>query len=165
MDGLDENDGDDSTDVSTMRGRDYPAIRQFSIFQPNKVGQLLRLMRVVETARLRVCAISIQDSAECSIIRLVVTQPERARELFEQKGYKFCETDLLAVELPNRDQPILSICQNLLRAEVNIHYSFPLMSLPEERPAMAFHVDDIEMASGVLSREGFTLITENDLEF
>ena len=156
--------GGEATAVHTSRGRDYPSIRQFSIFAPNKVGQLLTLIRLVETARLRVLAMSIVDSAECSIIRLVVTKPENAYELLHHAGYRFCEVDLLVVELPNRDQPILAICSTLLKAEVNIQYGYPLMVRPYGRPALAFYVDDLEVAANILDAEGFIVLTEHDLE-
>ncbi|MBX9654200.1 acetolactate synthase [bacterium] len=156
--------GGEATAVHTSRGRDYPSIRQFSIFAPNKVGQLLTLIRLVETARLRVLAMSIVDSAECSIIRLVVTKPENAYELLAHAGYRFCEVDLLVVELPNRDQPILAICSTLLKAEVNIQYGYPLMVRPYGRPALAFYVDDLEVAANILDAEGFIVLTEHDLE-
>lgn len=156
--------GGEALALQTSRGRDYPSIRQFSIFAPNKVGQLLTLIRLVESARLRVLALSIVDSAECSIIRLVVTRPENAYELLAHAGYRFCEVDLLVVELPNRDQPILAICSTLLRAEVNIQYAYPLMVRPYGRPALAFYVDDLEVAANVLDTEGFIVLTEHDLE-
>lgn len=156
--------GAESTDVRTMRGRDYPAIRQFSIFAPNKLGELNTLMRLIETSNLRVCALAVADSNDCSIIRLVVSQPERAFEILTSGGYKFCEIDLLVVELPSRNQPIVSICSSLLKAEVNIHYCFPLMVRPYDRPALAFSVDNVELASQVLDGEGFIVLTERDLE-
>lgn len=156
--------GGEAVAIDTARGRDYPSIRQFSIFAPNKVGQLLTLIRLVESSRLRVLALSIVESAECAIIRLVVTRPEAAYEIFAHAGYRFCEVDLLVVELPNRDQPLLAICSTLLRAEVNIQYAYPLMVRPYGRPALAFYVDDLEAAASILDTEGFIVLTESDLE-
>jgi hypothetical protein len=156
--------GGEAVAIHTSRGRDYPSIRQYSIFAPNKVGQLQTLIRLVESARLRVLALSIVDSAECSIIRLVINKPESAYELLTQAGYRFCEVDLLVVELPSRDQPILAICSSLLKAEVNIQYAYPLMVRPYGRPALAFYVDDLEVAANVLDAEGFIVLTEHDME-
>jgi hypothetical protein len=99
-----------------------------------------------------------------SSIRLVVTKPENAYELLAHAGYRFCEVDLLVVELPNRDQPILAICSTLLKAEVNIQYGYPLMVRPYGRPALAFYVDDLEVAANILDAEGFIVLTEHDLE-
>lgn len=151
-------------DLSTMRGRDYPGIRQFSIFSPNKVGQLLTLIRLIESSNLNVCALAIVDSADCAIIRLVTTRPERAYELLKQQNVEFCEVDLIAVELPTVPHPILSICTALVPAEINIHYCFPMLVRPYGRPALAMHVEDPEIAIKVLEKHGFVTLTENDLE-
>jgi hypothetical protein len=155
--------GEDGIELKTMRGRDYPSIRQFSIFSPNKMGQMLNLTRLFERARLRICALSIIDSTDCAIIRLVVTRPEQATELLQQHGYNYCEVDLLVVELPNREQPIVAICEALLQAEINIHYVFPLLMSPHGRPALAFYVEDHELGAKVLDSAGFIVLTEDDM--
>lgn len=155
--------GEERNDTRTLRGRDYPSVRQFSIFSPNRVGQLLGLSNLMETSRLRVHAISIAESSDCAIIRLVVSEPERAYELLTAAGYSFCEVDLLIVELPDRSHPIGAICSQLLHAEINIHYSYPMLIQPRGRPALAFCIENLETASKVLTAHGFTLLTENDL--
>jgi hypothetical protein len=147
--------GDAPIDFGVLRGRDYPSIRQFSIFSPNVVGRLLTLMREVETAKLRVYALSVVDSAD---------QPERAVEVLKQGGFEFCEVDLLVVELPQQPQPVVAICSTLLQAEINIHYSYPLLTSPYGRSALAFYVDEHELAAKVLDAAGFIVLTENDLE-
>lgn len=161
---MSRDEGSSILDFSTARGRDYPSIRQFSIFSPNTLGQLQHIVRLIESHKLRVCSLSVSDSAECAIIRLVVTHPERAYEILQQGSYKFCETDLLVVELPDREQPILAISNALLQAEININYCMPLLISAVGAPAMAFHVDDHEMAADVLKRLGFTVLSEADLE-
>jgi hypothetical protein len=150
-------------ELDTARGRDYPSIRQFSIFSPNRLGQLLNLTRLIESARLRVCALSVADSADCAIIRLVASDPERAFEVLKQGGYEFCEIDLLVVALPDKEKPVLSICSTLLSAEIDIHYCFPLLVQPYGRSALAFHVSDHELAAQVLALRDFVILTENDL--
>jgi hypothetical protein len=148
--------------LGTMRGRDYPAVRQFSIFSPNRLGQLQNLTKLVESNDLRICALSVADSADCAIIRLVVSEPERCFEILTRSKYAFCEIDLLAVALPDRDKPLLSICSTLLSAEIDIHYCFPLF-VSHGRSAVAFHVSDVETACRVLGQRGFELLSENEL--
>jgi hypothetical protein len=155
--------GQAPTEFSTMRGRDYPSVRQFSIFSPNRLGQLQSLIKLVENANLRICALSVADSADCAIIRLVISDPERGYEILTTGGYAFCEIDLLVVALPDFDKPLLSICSSLLSAEIDIHYCFPLLMQPYGQAAVAFHVSDIETATRVLGHRGFQLFSENDL--
>jgi hypothetical protein len=158
--------GEDSgSDIgfSTARGRDWPSVRQFNVFIANRVGGLLDVVRRFETTDNRIVSLTIVDSADCAIIRIVLSDPERAREVFEQAGLPATETDLLVVQLPEGAQPLLQICKALLMAEINIHYAYPLLIGPHGRAALALHVEDHETAVNTLSRQGFTLFTENDL--
>jgi hypothetical protein len=94
----------------------------------------------------------------------VLSDPERARETFEAAGLPFTESDLLVVELPDADQPLVQICKALLGAEISIHYAYPLMVGPHGRAALALHVEDHETASATLEKMGFNLLTEKDLD-
>ncbi|MGL4464333.1 MAG: acetolactate synthase [Planctomycetia bacterium] len=150
--------------LETLRGRDFPGIRQFSIFSPNRVGQLQSLIRIVEEAHIQVCALAIAESAECAVIRLVLSTPDHAAELLRLNGFAFCEVEMLVVELPSSDYPIAAICSTLLKAEINVHYCYPMMLRPLGRPALAFYIDDHQAGVRVLEREGLRLLTEADLE-
>jgi hypothetical protein len=159
--------GEDSgsgTGFSTARGRDWPSVRQYNVFVENRVGNLLSVVRHFETTEIRIVSITIVDSADCAIIRMVLSDPERAREIFELARLPITETDLLVVQLPEGSQPLLQICKALLSAEISIHYAYPLLVGPHGKPALALHVEDHETAAGTLSRLGFTLFTEKDLE-
>ncbi len=149
---------------STARGRDWPSVRQFNVFLENRVGAMMNLVRRFETTDIRIVSISVIDSADCAIIRIVLSDPERAREIFEQARMPITESDLLVVQLPEHPQPLAQICKALLSAEINIHYAYPLLVGPTTRAALAIHVDDIEMAVNTLTRQGFTIFTENDLQ-
>lgn len=147
----------------TMRGRDYPAIRQFTVFLENRVGQLLDLVRRFEGGKVRIVAISIHDSTECSFVRFLLSHPEQGREILERAGLAMIETDLIAVELPDGSQPLLQVCTALLQAEVNIVQAYPLLLRPNDRPVVALMVDNIDTGLETLHVKGFRTLTENDL--
>jgi hypothetical protein len=148
---------------STARGRDWPSVRQFNVFIANRVGGLLDVVRRFETTDNRIVSLNVVDSADCAIIRMVLSDPERALEIFEQARLPVTESDLLVVQLPEGAQPLLQICKALLMAEINIHYAYPLLVGLYGRAALALHVEDHETAVNTLSRQGFVLFTENDL--
>jgi hypothetical protein len=149
---------------STARGRDWPSVRQYNVFVENRVGNLLSVVRRFETTDIRIVSLTVVDSADCAIIRMVLSDPERAREIFELARLPTTETDLLVVQLPEGDHPLLQICKALLGAEISIHYAYPLLIGPRGRSALALHVEDHETAVNVLTRLGFTLFTEKDLD-
>lgn len=155
--------GLDGVDLSTLRGRDYPAIRQFTVFLENRIGQLLEVVRRFEGSMVRIVALSINDSAECAFVRFLLSHPEEGREILERAGLAIIETDLIGVELPDGPQPLLSVCTALLQAEVNIVQAYPLIMRPHGRAAVALMVDNIEMGLETLAQKGFTMLREDDL--
>jgi hypothetical protein len=150
---------------STARGRDWPSVRQFNVFLANRVGALMQLVRRFETTDVRIVSLTVVESADCAIIRMVLSDPERALEIFEQAKVPYTESDLLVVQLPDGDQPLVMICKALLSAEISIHYAYPLMIGPQGHPALAIHVDDHETGVRTLTDQGFTVFTEGDLNF
>jgi hypothetical protein len=152
-----------STDYRTDRARDWPSIRQFSVFLENRVGQLLDVVRRFDQTKVRIVALSIIDSADCAIVRLVLSHPEQGREILERAGLAIAESDLLAVALPEIQQPLVDVCAALLQAEINIHYAYPMMIHPRGRAALAMHVENHELAVETLKRINLEVLTEADL--
>jgi hypothetical protein len=150
-------------DTPTMRGRNYPAIRQFTVFLENRVGKLLEVIRRFEGSRVKIVALSISDTCECAFARFLLSHPEQGREILERAGLAIVESDLIGIELPDGPQALLDICTALLQAEVNIIQAYPLLVRPRGRPAVALMVDNIEMGQETLAAKGFAMITENDL--
>jgi hypothetical protein len=157
--------GDEGSEVgfSTARGRDWPSVRQFNVFVENRLGGLLNVVRRFETSDNRIVSLTVIDSADCAIIRIVLRDPERALEVFKLANLPVTESDLLVVQLPDGPQPLLQICKALLAAEINIHYAYPLLIGAQGNAALALHVEDHENAAAMLSRQGFILYTEGDL--
>ena len=157
-------DSGSSIDFETIRGRDYPTIRQFTVFLENRVGRLLEILRRFEHTRSRIVAINIIDSTEYSIVRFVVTYPENGREILERAGLAMIENDLVAIELPPANQPLVKVYSALLQAEVNMTQTYPLMVRTSDgNMVVALMVDNIELAQQTLACEGFRLLSENDL--
>jgi hypothetical protein len=151
-------------DFSTLRGRDYPSIRQFTVFLENRVGQLLEVVRRFEGSQVRIVALTISDSSECALVRFLLSDPEQGREVLERAGLAIVETDLIGVELPDSHQPLIQVCTALLQAEVNISQVYPLLTRPHGKPAVALMVDNIEIALETLTSKGFSPINEDDLK-
>lgn len=151
------------TDFETAHGREWPSVRQFNVFLENRLGAMMDLVRRFESTDIRIVSLTVVESADCAIIRLVLNDPERAREIFEQSRFAFTESDLLVVKLPEGRQPLAHICKALLTAEIDINYAYPLLIGPDGSAALALHVEDHETAVATLARLGFTIFGDNDL--
>ena len=159
--------GEDSgaaVDFSTARGRDFPSITQFTVFLENRVGVLMSLIRRFRGSRIRIVALNIVDSTEACVVRFVFSHPEQGREILERAGLAMIESDLVAVELKDSEQPLLDVCTALLRAEVNLLQAYPLITSNHDKNLVGIMVDNIDTAQHVLLQHNFRLISEEDLK-
>jgi hypothetical protein len=150
----------------TERGSGFepPRVRQFTVFLENRVGRLQSLLSALESAAHPIRALSIEESGDSALVRLICSDADSARRLLRDAGFPFGEIDLLAVQIPKRKpQPLIAICSVLLSAEINIHYVYPFLLGPHG-PALALYVEDAVLAEQLLIKKGFTLIGESDLK-
>src|SRR6478752_6917506 len=140
-----------------------PQVRQFSVFLKNKVGALLEVVRLLNERNIVVLALSILDSSESSIGRMVVSDPDLVAELFHEHDIPHSECEVLVVELKEGAGDLSRVLAALLMAEVNIFFSYPLLIRPRGRAVLAMHIDDIDCASNVLGGEGFKILSQADL--
>jgi len=155
---------DDIIPAMTIRGRDWPHLCQFCVFLENRVGRLHELMRLIEKCDLRVIALSVVDTVDFAVVRIMVDDSERAREVFELSEFTTIESDILGVVLAEDYLPFVSIFQSLLSAELNVCYTYPLLYRRGGHGAIAIFVDDIDRASQVLRDLGHELLSEGDLK-
>src|SRR5262245_49273529 len=101
--------GDESIGFATARGRAWPSVRQINVFLENRLGTSVNVVRRCETTDIRIVSLRVGDSADCAIVRMVLSDPERALEIFQQAKQPITESDLLVVELPEGQQPLLQI--------------------------------------------------------
>lgn len=155
--------GDVDVTPETSRARDWPCLRQFCVFMENRVGRLHDLLRQVERHDLRVLGLSVVDTVDFAVARVIVDQTDRARELLLLSNFTVIETDVLGVHLGDSPQPFVEIYQSLMTAEINVHYTYPMLYRRDGRGAIVLHVDDIDQATSILRSRNHRLLTEGDL--
>ena len=145
----------------TQRGHDFPCSRQFSICLPNRIGQLRELLELLTDKKVHALGFSIVDSADWAVLRMVFPEPDRARHVLSEHRIAFTESEVILVEVEDQ-QRFTDLCEALLRAEIQIHFAYPLASAADQAPTMVIHVDDLVLARHVLGRNGFVLVCGRD---
>ena len=140
-----------------------PLVKQFSIFLPNKVGAMLEIVKLLNTNHTHVLALSISESTDSAIARVIVSDPERVERLFRENSVPFGVCETVVVEMREVATQLAKLLAALLMAEVNVHFTYPLLIQPRGLTALALHVDDTECASSVLLGEGFKILSQSDL--
>lgn len=147
----------------TMEGHSMPGVRQLSVFLDNRVGQLLRLTQLIDVKDIRILGLSVVDSVDCSVVRLLCDDSDEATDILHEAGFAFSVAEVLVVQLPPGKRGLLSVWQRLLSSEINIAYCYPLLPATFGS-AIAICVDNVEIASDTLARNRFTVLTEADLK-
>jgi hypothetical protein len=142
---------------------DGPLVRQFSVFLPNKVGAMLDIVKLLNAHHADVVALSISESTDSAIARIVVSDPDLVENLFGEHDIAFGVCEMVVVEMSEVSGQLGKLLAALLMAEVNVHFSYPLLTRPRGFAALALHVDDADCASSVLLGEGFKLLSQTDI--
>ena len=145
-----------------MRGHEAPFDVQFSLFLANRVGQLKEVLDLFTQEGLHILGLSVVDSTDWAVIRLVFRNPDKARTVLQRFDLPFTESDVLLVEMLDENS-LPELCGHLVRAEINVHFAYPLTIRSHESPVMVFHVEDHVLACQLLARHGFTLLGKEDL--
>ena len=140
-----------------------PFVKQFSIFLPNKVGAMLEIVKLLATRNTHVVALSVAEQTDSAIARIVVSDPETVENIFQEHNVPFGICEMVVVELQEVATELSKLLAALLMAEVNLHFSYPLLMRPHGRAALVMHVDDAECASSVLQGEAFKILTQADI--
>lgn len=135
---------------------------QFSIFTENKVGRLLEVVNRFAMSGIHILALSTIDATESSIMRVITDDPQGARNIFDEEMTPVAETEMLIVELNAADQLQDCLCA-LLQAEVNVYYTYPLITRPEGKAALAMCVEDLEISAQSLTMQDFKVLTQRDI--
>jgi hypothetical protein len=148
--------------VETTQGTSGGRIIQFSVFLENKVGRLLDLVRLLDGAHVHLLALTVIDTADCAIDRFVADDPDLARDVMREHGFSFTETFVVAVEIGGADE-LREVLTCLLQAECNLHFTYPFLVRPRDKSCLVLHVEDDEVATGVLRASGFRVLTQRDI--
>jgi len=137
-------------------------VKQFSVFIPNRVGQLYDLTALLAKHNVHIMAMTTLDTTDCAIDRLIVDDPDSARDLMVANNFSFTECDVIAVEITNESQ-LKDILNALLTVEINIHYLYAFLMRPDGKSALALNVEDTDLATSSLNTRGFKVLTQRDI--
>ncbi len=142
---------------------DGPLVKQFSVFLPNKVGAMLEIVKLLNAHQTHIVAMSVSESTDSAIARIIVSDPEGVEQLFRQHNIAYGMCEVVVVEMREVATQLAKLFAALFMAEVNVHFTYPLLTRPRGMAALALHVDDNECASSVLMGAGFKLLSQADI--
>ena len=137
-------------------------VKQFSVFIENRVGRLHDLVGLLAKHNVHIMAMTTIDQTDTALDRIIVDDPDRARELMAANNFFFTECDVLAVEFSDGAK-LQAVLAALLTVEVNIHYAYAFLVRPKGRSALALSVEDNDLAATALNTSGFKVLSQRDI--
>ena len=139
-------------------------IRQISIFLENKPGQLSAICRALADANVNIATLSLADTADFGIVRMIVDDHEKAQSVLAEKGHVANVREVIAVCVPDRPGGMAEVMQVLDAAQANIEYSYAFAFHKGEKAVLVFRFDDNDKAESALKAAGFTTLGEDEIE-
>ena len=126
--------------------------KQLSVFLANKPGTLATVCDELAGARVNIYALTISDTIDHAVVRMVVSDPQKALHIFGEHGVLAVENDVLLVESTNKPGSLARIAERLAKAKINIDYAYLATSPRAKEGLLVLRVKDPAKALGLLSR-------------
>ena len=138
-------------------------IRQISIFLENKPGQLSAVCRALADAGINIATLSLADTSDFGIVRLIVEDHEKAKDMLSSRGHVVNVREVIAVCVPDRPGGMAEVMQTVDAAGVNVEYSYAFAFHKGEKAVLVFRFSDNAKAESALKAAGFTTLGEGEV--
>ena len=138
-------------------------IKQISIYSENKPGQLSAICRTLASAGVNITTLSLADTSDFGIVRLIVDDCEKAKSVLAEKGHLVNVKDVLAVCVPDRPGGMAEVMQVLDAAGADIEYSYAFAFHKGEKAVLVFRFTDGDVAEKVLADAGVAMLDEKEI--
>ncbi len=138
-------------------------VQQISIFLENRLGRLNHITALLGQAGINIRALSLADTSDFGILRLIVDQPEHARKVLEDGDIIFKFTEVIAVEVPDKPGGLARVLAALTDASINVEYMYAFVEKAENAAIMVFRFEQLTRAGTILRENGFTVLTNEEV--
>ncbi|MBP0970581.1 MAG: amino acid-binding protein [Oscillospiraceae bacterium] len=135
-------------------------IKQFSIFVENKQGKMAELTRLIADAGIDLRTLSLADTRDFGILRIIVNKPAETEALLRENGWTFKITSVIGVKVPDCPGGVATVLEALNEANVNVEYMYAFVNRTPGRADTVICVDDEEAAFSILRSKNIDLLTE-----
>ena len=139
------------------------AIKQLTVFIQNKKGTVASVTEILSKNNVNLRALSIAETQDFGILRLVVNDNETAERVLTENGYLIKNIDVVGVKIGDEPGQLTSALNVLDYAGINVEYLYAFMARTEKHAYVVLRVEENDEAEGVLVNAGFKLITQADI--
>jgi len=138
-------------------------VKQISIFLENRAGRLEEVTEILEKHGINIRALSLADSSDFGILRMIVNKPEEAIYALKKGGFTVSETKVIAVEVEDRPGGLSKILKVFSTAGINVEYMYAFVERKLTNAVLIFRVEAIDKAIKVLQDQNFPLLSSEEV--
>jgi hypothetical protein len=136
-------------------------IKQLSIFLENRKGRFTEVAKILGDAGINMTAFTVAENSDFGILRLVVSDPEKAKQVLKERLYAVSTTDVVCVQCPNKPGALATIMSLITQTGIFVEYMYAFSS--GEKALVIVRPDDLEKTVEVLSQNKVELLAASEL--
>jgi hypothetical protein len=138
-------------------------VEQISIFLENKSGRLAEVTEVLAKAGINIRALSLADTTDFGILRLIVNDGEKAKAVLKENAFTVGKTEVVAIEVPDRPGGLAGMLNALKGEGINVEYMYAFVQKSGENAIIIFRFDDTEKAIAVLQKAKIRILKGEEI--
>lgn len=138
-------------------------VKQISVFLENKEGRVAQVARILSDSKINIRALSIADTTEFGILRLIVDQPQKAEEALRKEDFTVSITEVIAISIEDEPGGLADALQILHEDGISVEYIYAFISKTSHKANVILRVEDCERAIESLGKKGFEVLKSEDV--
>jgi hypothetical protein len=138
-------------------------VEQIAVFLENKSGRLAEITAILAENAINIRALSVADTADFGILRLIVDKVEMAKAVLRENGFTVGKTQVLAVEVEDKTGGLARVLKCIKDAGINVEYMYAFVNKTGENAVLIFRFEKMEEAMSTLLKDGFTILSREQI--
>lgn len=138
-------------------------LKQISIFLENRKGRLWKALSILREGDINIRALSIADTSEFGILRMIVPDPEKAKKILEENNFVVKINDVIAVGVPDEPGGLDKILEILNKADINVEYLYAFVEKKVEKAIVVLRTENIDDGIEALKVGGATILSSEEV--
>jgi hypothetical protein len=134
-------------------------VEQIAVFLENKSGRLAEITATLAAENINIRALSVADTADFGILRLIVDNVEKAKSTLKSNGFTVGITNVIAVEVADKTGGLAGVLKTIEQEKLNVEYMYAFVNKSGENAVLIFRFDDMDKAIESLQRTGYTILS------
>jgi len=138
-------------------------LKQISIFLENRKGRLWKALNILSEAKINIRALSIADTSEFGILRIIVPEPERAKEILEESNFVVKINSVIAVSISDEPGGLDGVLEALNKMDINVEYLYAFVEKKGKNAIVVIRTEDIDTGINALKKGGITVLSSEEV--